>query len=193
MGGEKRLRTLAHRPLRVPVIERLAPQTARIVISANGEPERFAPFGLPGIPDVIPGQLGPLAGILSGMLYARKHFDGVSHVASVPCDVPFLPRDFLARLMETKAQSGAEIVVAACGGRWQPVLTLWPVAMAPLIADALANGGTRCLGDWVRSGAHAAAEFPSRDIAPFLNVNTADELAFAERYLTKTARPLAAE
>jgi molybdopterin-guanine dinucleotide biosynthesis protein A len=194
MGSEKSFRTLAHRPLLAHVLERLAPQTARIAISANGEAQRFEPFGLPVIPDDIAGQFGPLAGIVSGMLYARRKFDGARHIASVPCDVPFLPRDYLARLVEAKRRTGAELVVAACGERWQPALALWPVSMAAQLADALTNGGTRCLGDWVKARDFAVADFPSRNIAPFLNVNTADEFTFAEQCLANApARRLAAE
>jgi len=182
-GGDKSFRTLARRPMLAHVLERLAPQTPHIVISANGDSERFAPFGLPVVPDVIPGQLGPLAGILSGMFHVRAQFPGASHLASVPCDVPFLPRDYIARLVHTQEQTQAEIVVAACGERWQPVLALWPVAMAPLLADALATGGTRCVGQWIKSHRFAVAQFPPCDIAPFLNVNSVDELAFAEQHI----------
>jgi molybdopterin-guanine dinucleotide biosynthesis protein A len=194
-GGDKSFSPLARRPMLAHVVERLTPQTAHIVISANGDLQRFAPFGLPVVGDVVPGQLGPLAGILSGMLYARENFEGASHIASIPCDVPFLPWDFLARLVETQERVGAEIIVAACGERWQPALALWPVSMAPILEDALTNGGTRRLGDWVRSRAFAVVDFPARDIAAFLNVNGADELAFAEHHLASRsgARKMAAE
>ena len=50
----------------------LAPQAGAIAISANGDPARFAEFGLPVLPDTVPGYLGPLAGLLAGMQWAAR-------------------------------------------------------------------------------------------------------------------------
>ena len=46
-GGDKPLLHLHGRPLLAHVIERLTPQVAALAISANGDPARFAAFGLP--------------------------------------------------------------------------------------------------------------------------------------------------
>lgn len=46
-GGDKCLLPLAGRPILAHVIERLKPQVAELIISANGEPTRFSDFGLP--------------------------------------------------------------------------------------------------------------------------------------------------
>src|SRR5687767_6867314 len=46
-GGDKGLLELAGKPMLAHVIERLAPQVGRLVINANGDPARFASFGLP--------------------------------------------------------------------------------------------------------------------------------------------------
>src|SRR3990172_4670992 len=62
-GGDKALLPLGGRPLLVHVFERLRPQVAEIVLNANGDPGRFAAFGLPLVPDRLDGQMGPLAGI----------------------------------------------------------------------------------------------------------------------------------
>ncbi len=66
-GGDKCLRLLAGRPLLAHVIDRVRPQVGPLALNANGDPARFAEFGLPVLADVVGGQVGPLAGVLSGM------------------------------------------------------------------------------------------------------------------------------
>ena len=50
-----------------------APQVAEIVLNANGDPGRFAAFGLPLVADRLAGQMGPLAGIHAGLAWAKAN------------------------------------------------------------------------------------------------------------------------
>ncbi|MGB6197869.1 MAG: NTP transferase domain-containing protein, partial [Methyloceanibacter sp.] len=54
-GGDKCLLPLAGRPILAHVIERLKPQVAELIISANGESTRFSDFGLPVVEDRLGG------------------------------------------------------------------------------------------------------------------------------------------
>ena len=65
-GGDKVLLELNGQPLLAHVIARLAPQVGPLAISANGDPARFARFGLPVLADSLPDFPGPLAGVLAG-------------------------------------------------------------------------------------------------------------------------------
>ncbi len=69
-GGDKGLLELAGKPMLGHVIDRLAPQVGRMAINANGEPSRFAAFGLPVVADTVAGFVGPLAGVLAGMRWS---------------------------------------------------------------------------------------------------------------------------
>jgi len=52
-GGDKPLRLLGGRPLLDHVLARITPQVAAVVLNANGDPARFAGFGLPVVADAI--------------------------------------------------------------------------------------------------------------------------------------------
>ncbi|MCZ6453444.1 MAG: NTP transferase domain-containing protein, partial [Alphaproteobacteria bacterium] len=65
-GGDKCLRPLGGQPILARIIETVAPQVSRLVINANGDPERFASFGVPVAADTVDGYAGPLAGVLTG-------------------------------------------------------------------------------------------------------------------------------
>jgi molybdopterin-guanine dinucleotide biosynthesis protein A len=106
-GGDKPMRTVGGRPILERVIERLAPQCDGLVLSANGDPVRFASFGLPVIADTVEDFAGPLAGILSTLDWAATHRPDIEWVVSVAADCPFLPRDLVARLQQARIDSNA--------------------------------------------------------------------------------------
>ncbi|RMD94223.1 MAG: molybdenum cofactor guanylyltransferase MobA, partial [Alphaproteobacteria bacterium] len=68
-GGDKGLLRLGDEGPRLIdlVIARLAPQCDALALNANGDPARFAAFGLPVLPDSVTGFVGPLAGVLAGL------------------------------------------------------------------------------------------------------------------------------
>ena len=78
------------------VIAPLRPQVEALVLNANGDPARFAGFGLPVVADTVPDFAGPLAGVLAGLDWAAVNRPDCPYVASVATDAPFLPQDLVA-------------------------------------------------------------------------------------------------
>src|ERR1700678_2541438 len=72
-GGDKPMRSIAGRSILDRVIARLEPQCACLILNANGDPARFAPFGLPVVADSVADFPGPLAGILAGLDWATTN------------------------------------------------------------------------------------------------------------------------
>ena len=52
-GGDKPMRTIAGKTILERVIARLKPQCSTLILNANGDPGRFASFGLPVIADTV--------------------------------------------------------------------------------------------------------------------------------------------
>src|ERR1700722_1123480 len=119
-GGDKPLRRIAGRPLLDRVIERLRPQVAGLVLNANGDPARFAAYGLPVVADSVPDFAGPLAGILAGLGWTAANRPDCPMIVSVATDAPFLPTDLVARMAEAIAAEGADMACAASGGGGDP-------------------------------------------------------------------------
>src|SRR5579885_291306 len=108
-GGDKSLRLLGGRTILARVIERARPQCAALLLNANGDPARFAEYHLPVRGDLVEGFAGPLAGVLTGMAWAREAVPGAQWLASFACDAPFFPTDLVARLRDAVARDGAEL------------------------------------------------------------------------------------
>lgn len=178
-GGDKPLLVVGGRTILGHVIARLAPQVSALALNANGDPARFNAPGFPILPDTVPGQPGPLAGILAGLAWARQH--GATWLVSAPGDCPFLPDDLVARLHAARAETGLQFACTASDGRTHPVIGLWPVTCQDALAAALADGRRKI--DAVATPA-ATATWSTTPIDPFFNVNTPDDLARARAAIT---------
>jgi molybdenum cofactor guanylyltransferase len=183
-GGDKPLKPLAGRPMLAHVIERLEPQVSAIVLNANGDPARFAEFGLPVVPDSVEGFAGPLAGVLAGLRWAEEAAPDSRFLVSVAGDTPFFPRDLVARLVEAGSFED-RIVLAASADGLHPVFGLWPLRLADALERFLTEGEARkilaftdrhdrteALFDQLRAGGET--------VDPFFNVNTPEEAERAE-------------
>ncbi len=180
-GGDKCLRQVGGQTILARVIERVRPQVEALVLNANGDPARFAAYGLPVAPDSIPDFAGPLAGVLAGLDWSAAHHPQARYVVTAPADGPFVPRDLVARLAEALLAEDAELVMAASGVQSYPVVGLWPVALRDAMRDALANEGLHKVDAWTRRFRRAVAAFSADPVDPFFNANTPEQLAEAER------------
>ena len=182
-GGDKALLDLGGATMLDCVISRLQPQVGRLVINANGDASRFAAFGLPVVADDAADYPGPLAGILAGMRWSTRQAPGARHIATVSSDAPFLPTDLVACLSSAIADRPHAIALARSGGAVQPVIGLWPVALADDLETQLAGGARRVLA-WAERHATAQVDFAQieiggRRVDPFFNANTPEESAAA--------------
>ena len=105
-AGDKALVELDGKTLLERTLERATPQVDELLINANGDPPRFAPFHRQILPDAIQGHLGPLAGILTGLEWMKANRPDARWLASFPCDTPFFPRDLVAQLERAAAEAG---------------------------------------------------------------------------------------
>jgi molybdenum cofactor guanylyltransferase len=182
-GGDKCLKLLAGRPILAYVLERLDGQAERILLNANGDVRRFAAWEMPVVADVVTGFGGPLVGVLTALEWAMTHAPEITDVVSVPADGPFLPRDLVRRLVNARTEADAVLAQAASNGRPNPVVGLWPVALAPALRRAIVEEGIAKVDAWTARYSLATADFGKARVDPFFNANTQEDLADAERLL----------
>jgi molybdopterin-guanine dinucleotide biosynthesis protein A len=182
-GGDKCLRPIGGRPILAHIVERARPQVATLVLNANGDAARFAPFGLPVAGDVVAGFAGPLAGVLTGMEWAAQNAPACRWLASFASDAPFLPRDLIARLLAAATAENADLACAASGGQAHPVFGLWRVDLAAELRRALVDEQLHKVDRWTARYRLAQVDFPTAPVDPFFNTNSPEDLAEAERLL----------
>ena len=185
MGHDKAFALLGGQTLLAHVVASLEPQVEAILINSSGEAARFASFGHPVLADYIPGHHGPLAGILTGLLWAKHSLPHVTHLLSAPCDIPGLPCDIGARLERALSISGAKIAIATDETGLQPTIGLWPVALADQMSADLIHRNMRGLQAWLSQ--FTVAEVPCSDLQ---NINTPDDLRLASLGLAAARRQM---
>jgi molybdopterin-guanine dinucleotide biosynthesis protein A len=173
MGGvDKGLQLLRGTPLAQVALERLRPQVAGLLVSANRHLDTYAAFGAPVLSDLVPDHPGPLAGLLAGLKHCHTAW-----LQAVPCDTPAFPADLVARLAAAASAEGADIAMAATleDGRVQPqpVFCLVRRALEPDLAAFITEGGASPRA-WARR--HALAVVAFDDPTAFANANTPDDL-----------------
>ena len=184
-GGDKCLRLLGGVPILTRILDRLTPQCDAIVINANGDPGRFAGFSRPVIEDVIAGHPGPLAGILSGMVWARAHHPRATWLVSVASDAPFFPTDLVDRLHAGARAAHLPLACAASLGQSHPVFGLWQIGLEPDLRHAITADGVRKVDLWTAWHGCAVVNFAVDAVDPFFNANRPEDLAEAERLLAR--------
>ena len=167
------------------VTERLRRQVDSLLLNINDDASQFKHLSVPILPDCCAGQLGPLAGLLTGLEWARESLPGCEWLVSVPVDTPFLPGDLVRRLIhgQISANMDAEVAVVSSAGRRHPVCALWSVASAAPLRRALVIDGLRKVGDWLACLRVCEVPFDGAAVDPFFNVNNLTDLKKAEQNL----------
>lgn len=175
-GQDKGLVELNGKAMVEWALDRVTPQSDRVIINANRNLEAYQKFGVPVVTDQIEGHLGPLAG-----LYTALNFFDESEVFMCPCDSPFLPDVMVQRMLDAKQADNASIAVATDGDRLQPVFLLVSQAATASLESFLA-AGERKIDRWFEREQVAEVSFADYPNA-FRNINTFDELALVEQEL----------
>ena len=176
-GTDKMLAPLAKKPLVSHVIENLRKQVDIMALNAPDNAAYLA-FGLPVMQDVIDGKLGPLAGILTAMEWAKTV--GAEQVLTCAGDTPFLPQGWAQSLSDV---STTDIVISRHKEREHFTCALWPTALAPILRRDV-EGGVRAVRHWVGAQNYQTAGFEDPSgLDPFLNINTPEDLASATKIL----------
>jgi molybdenum cofactor guanylyltransferase len=144
-----------------------------IAISANGDPARYASFGLPVLGDSIEDQ-GPLAGVLAGLDWAAAL--GATFLLTVPGDTPFIPAGLAAALAPAPS-------CATTNGRMHHLVALWPTTCRVALRAMLTTPGPRNVVRFTERLGMRSVVFPADGRDPFLNVNTPGDLAAARAAL----------
>ena len=121
--------------------------------------------------------LGPLAGVLAALRWARSLES--RWVQLVSGDTPFIPLDLSVRL-QAALSDGCDLAVPESGGRLHHLCGLWRVDQLAGLS-AFIDAGGRAVHEWAESRSFVTVRFDDASVDPFFNINTADDLARAER------------
>lgn len=192
MGGlDKGLQPFRGQALAQHAAQRLwsSQSVGSLYLSANRNPQAYAAFGWPVVPDLLEGFQGPLAGFLAGWSLCRTPY-----LLTIPCDTPLFPQDLVTHMATSLLEQHARIAIACAPEspaqpelRRQPAFCLMHRSGADDLQHFLQSGG-RKIGAWAQRHPLALVPFNREqdNSWAFTNINTLDDLRALE---SKTELP----
>ena len=186
--NDKSFLEIGERTLLDMTIERLRSQCDKLAINTNSYSSKYSRYGLPILHDHMEGYLGPLAGILTAMKWA-KDMD-YEKVVTVAVDTPLFPVNLFKELYQKMEASNSDIVFAASSTDRQqrkilhPVFGLWKTYLCDDLRKELEQG-IRKVTLWSSKHKTSSVCFANNLVDPFFNINTPDDIELLKRYITK--------
>ena len=98
-GTDKSLVKLGGKSLLDHTIDKIIKTFNEIIIVSNNKSLKIKDKNIKIIPDCLPGQLGPLIGVLSAMKWVKKNKKKYKWIATFPCDTPFFDNQIFKHLL----------------------------------------------------------------------------------------------
>jgi len=187
MGRDKTLLPFMGRPMALHQADKLARVCGRAALVGK-HPELFSGSPYPFIED----GAAPVAAAFGVAAALATSPDDTNLILAA--DVPRIPEEFLAALLDVADAITADAVVPVSGGTPQPLCAVWRRSShAPLLAR-LAAGDYGLVGALHELRAvlipeDVTAALPGGGAASFLNVNTPEEYEQAEKEARAAAEP----
>lgn len=160
------------------VIVRAKKQVDYLLINSNSDHIKNNYNEYIVIKDTIKGNLGPLAGVLSGLEWIKKKDNEINWLITFPVDSPFFPTDlvdiFLSQINEE------QIIVAESNSRIHPVFAMWNKNLIPYLKETLNNRNLK-IDEFTKNFKMKVVKFPFIDYDPFFNINNQDDLIKAKK------------
>ena len=181
MGKDKLFLNLNSKTLIEYTVDKVKKYFPELIIITNKKNDYFAKNNLITVSDCIEGQLGPLAGILTAMKWAKENSPKCSWIASFPCDTPFFPESIILKFIEESKKKESLILCASSHGRKHNIFGLWSLELYDNLYNDLVNNKVRNVQDWTKENNIKNLEFQFKDYDPFFNINTTEDLEFAKK------------
>ena len=185
MGHDKLFLELNNKTLIEHTVDKVKKYLNKPIIITNLKSEFFTKNNLITVKDCISGQLGPLAGILTAMKWAKENSPKVSWVATFPCDTPFFPESIILNFIEESKKKESLILCASSHGRKHNIFGLWSLDLYDKLYNDLVNNKVRKVEEWTKTNNIKNLEFQFKEYDPFFNINTLEDLEFAKKLLLK--------
>ena len=181
-GSDKALLTVGGHRLVDLVHATLKPQAEPCALCLRTPTDWGQGLGLPVLLDQPSPERGPLGGVAAALAWSKALTPTVDWVITVPVDLPFLPPDLVARL--TSKDPTADVVVATSGDRVHYGVAAWKPALCDALFASIKNE-PMAVHQFQTTVNTARVEWPIKDRDPFFNINTPEDLAFAEAEMAK--------
>ena len=182
-GSNKSLSNLKNFKLIEYVIQKLNKKFDEILIVSNDSKLIFENKKINIIKDCIEGYLGPLVGVLSAIKYANNS-KKYQWIMTFPCDTPFFDEIIIDQMIEKTTNTKEKIIFIKDKKQRHNIFGTWSTSLEKILEEDLANS-YRKVDLWADKIGCSFIEKDLKNENEFLNINTKEDLLFAEKLNTK--------
>ena len=182
-GSNKSLSNLKNFKLIEHVIQKLNKKFDEILIVSNDSKLIFENKKINIIKDCIEGYLGPLVGVLSAIKYANNS-KKYQWIMTFPCDTPFFDEIIIDKMIEKTKNTNEKIIFIKDKKQRHNIFGTWSTSLEKILEEDLANS-YRKVDLWADKIGCSFIEKDLKNENEFLNINTKEDLLFAEKLNTK--------
>ncbi len=151
-----------------------------LIVSNNEIIENYV-----NIKDCINGQLGPLVGVLSAMKWIKKNNYSQEWIITFPCDTPFFDISIVDKFIEASNLNDSPLYFAKSQEKRHNIFGLWSLKLIQTLEEDIVKNNYRKVEEWANKVGVKTINVPIKQIDPFFNINTKEDLTEARKFLTK--------
>jgi len=137
------------------------------------------------IKDCIDGQLGPLVGALSAMKWIKKNNYSFNWIATFPCDTPFFNNSLIDKFIESSKSNDSLLYFAKSEKKRHNIFGLWSIKLIETLENDITKNNHRKVEKWANKIGVKTINISYKDLDPFFNINTKEDLVEAKKILIK--------
>ena len=137
------------------------------------------------IKDCIDGQLGPLVGVLSAMKWIKENNYSEEWVITFPCDTPFFNISIIDKFAEVSKLNDSLLYFVKSKEKRHNIFGLWSLKLIKTLEKDIIEHKHRKVEEWANKIGVKTINISYKEIDPFFNINTKEDLMEAEKILTK--------
>ena len=182
-GTDKCLVKLGEKSLLEHTISKIKKNFSEILIVSNNKSLQIKENNINIIGDCLPGQLGPLAGVLSEMKWVKKNKKKYDWIATFPCDTPFFDDQIFDHLLKKSENKISNLFFFKSGEKRHNIFGLWSIDLLDTLENDLIKNNFRKVEDWANKIGVKTINIKFDKFDPFLNINTKEDLTEAQKIL----------
>ena len=182
-GSNKSLSNLSNLKLIEHIINKISKYFSEILIVSNDSKLIINDSKIKIIKDCIDGHLGPLVGVLSALKFAKKN-KNYNWIMTFPCDTPFFDEKIIEQMIEKTISTKEKIFFIKDKHQRHNIFGTWSLSLEKILEEDISND-FRKVDLWADKIGCSLIEKNIKNENEFLNINTKEELALAEKIYNK--------
>ena len=126
--------------------------------------------------------LGPLGGVLSAMKWVKENNKNYEWISTFPADTPFFKKEILQKFYNEIEIEKSRLFFIKSNNTRHNIFGLWSIDLLDKLEEDL-NKGDRKVELWANSVGVKVIDMDFKNIDPFFNINTKQDLEKAKEKL----------